>query len=78
MAAITIEKGDVILSKDGKQYRVLSTYYNGDTLSKIEGVDDNDPNRMRRSVFTHEIVRVMKKAPVVSPAVEEKSKKAGA
>ena len=61
MAAITIERNDIIQTKDGQTLRVMSTYYNAGVLSKIEGVDDNDPCKMRRPVFSAQIARVLKK-----------------
>ena len=61
MALIEIEVNDVISTKEGKTYRVLSVYKNGNALYKVEGIDDNELTPMRRPIFSHEIGRVIRK-----------------
>ena len=62
MALIQIDVGDVISTKEGRTYRVLSVYRNGEQIYKIEGIDDSELTPMRRPVFAHEIGRVLRKA----------------
>jgi hypothetical protein len=40
----------------------MSTYYNGDILSRVDAIDDNDPSPMRRVIYSAQIARVLKKA----------------
>ena len=61
MPLIEIEKNDTIVAKDGKMYRVLSVYKNGDVLFKIDGIDDTEPSPMRRPIFSYDIVKVVRK-----------------
>ena len=75
MGAITIERGDIISTKDGQTIRVLSVYYNGDALSKIEGIDDTEACPMRRPVFSNQIARVLKKFVPPPPEVEDETPK---
>jgi hypothetical protein len=71
MGLITIDRNDIIATKDGQTVRVLSVYYNGDALSKIEGIDDSEASPMRRPVFAAQIARVLRKAEPPEPKVEE-------
>ena len=58
---ITVEKGDTVITREGKTVVALAVYYNGDVLSKIEGIDRSEDSPMRRPVFANQIIRVMKK-----------------
>lgn len=76
MALVEIEKNDIVATKDGRTIRVLAVYKNGDVVSKVEGIDDNEGSPMRRPVFAADILRVVRKAPKAedkqASAVEEK------
>lgn len=58
---ITIEKGDKIITKDGRELRVLSVYKPDGTIIRVDGVEDNVPNPIRVPVFSKDIGRVMKR-----------------
>jgi hypothetical protein len=72
---IQIEKGDIIATKDGQTYRVLSVFMNGDSLTKIEGIDETERSPMRRPVFSNQIAKVLKKAVKVEAPVETREGK---
>lgn len=78
MGAITIERGDTVITKDGKSYKVESVFYDANILRKVEGVDKTEDSPMRRPIFSDQIVRVMKK-PVVqtTPETGEAKKEGG-
>lgn len=62
MALVQIERGDIIATKAGESLRVVSVYYNGNDLSRVDALNDSDPSPMRRPVFSNQIARVLKKA----------------
>ena len=57
----TIEKGDVILNRDGQSIRVLSVYKPDGTIRRVEGVDDIAESPMRIVVFAKDIMRILRK-----------------
>lgn len=59
----TIDKGDTILTKEGKEMRVLRVFQNGKDIQRLECVDDTTESPMRTTVFANNISRVLKKAP---------------
>lgn len=65
----TIEKDDVILTKDGHEMRVLRVIMGGNDIQRIECVDDKAESPMRTTIFANNISRVLVKAvkPVVKP-----------
>ena len=65
MAIKEINKGDTILTKDGRKFVVESLRYLGGNLYKLEGVDRESPTPMRTTVWANEFQRVVKKAPKV-------------
>ena len=57
----TIEKGDVILLKDGRIVRVLAVYKPDGIIRRVEVVDDSSDSPMRTPVQSKDIARIMKK-----------------
>jgi len=65
MAIKMINRGDLILTKDGRQFTVEALRYLGDKLYKLEGVDRNSPSPMRTTVWESDFQKVLKRAPKV-------------
>lgn len=57
------EIGDIILTKDGLQLRVLSVRKDGERILFLEGVDDNAPSPMRTRVQQNNFQRILRKNP---------------
>ena len=59
----TLERGDMILLKDGRTVRILSVYKPDGILRRVDCVDDASENPMRQPVDVKDVARILKKAP---------------
>ena len=57
----TIEKGDVIATKDGRSVRVLSVYKPDGIIRKVDAVDDGAESPIREVIFSKDIARILVK-----------------
>ena len=58
-----IEKNDVILAF-GKNYRVLSVFKPDGEIKRIDGIDDTEDSPIRRTIWSKDIQRIVRKATV--------------
>jgi hypothetical protein len=60
---VEIEKNDVILA-NGKNYRVLSVFKPDGEIKRVDGIDDTEDSPIRRTIWSKDIQRIVRKAPV--------------
>lgn len=57
----TVEKGDIIALKDGREVEVLSVKTNGDEMYRFDFLDRKEASPMRRTEYPSAILRVLRK-----------------
>lgn len=69
----TVEKGDVLALKDGREVEVLSVKTNGDEMYRFDFIDRKEESPMRRTAYPSEILRLIRKnqRPPFDPKVEQ-------
>ena len=66
---VEIEKNDVILA-NGKNYRVLSVFKPDGEIKRVDGIDDTEDSPIRRTIWSKDIQRIVRKAPKLKPQPE--------
>ncbi len=67
-----LEKGDVIITKDGREMRILSVYKPDGQVKRVDCVEEKSENPMRTPIFSENIGRILRKGPKLSPQPELK------
>jgi hypothetical protein len=67
-----INIGDVIATKDGRTFEVLSIYAPDGDIKKLEGIDRNSGSPMRTTILKDNFRAVVKKAKKVYDSDEKK------
>lgn len=57
----TIEKGDIVALKDGREVEVLSIKTDGDELRRFDYVDRKELSPMRKTEYPSAILRLLRK-----------------
>ena len=66
-ALIELEKGDVILCKDGREMQVLSIYKPDGTVRRCDCVEVGVDTPMRTPIWAENISKILRKAPQKPP-----------
>lgn len=61
MMQMTIEKGDIIALKDGREVEVLSIRMDGDRMLRFDYLDRREASPMRKTEYPSAIVRLLRK-----------------
>jgi hypothetical protein len=82
MALPELERNDVVLTKDGREMRILSIYKSNNTVHRVEAVDDSKDIPTRTTIYANNIMKILRKhikpvepAPVAAPVVERPAQK---
>lgn len=62
-ALLELEKGDVIITKDGREMQVISIYKPDGKVRRCDCVAVGDESPMRTPVWSENIARILRKAP---------------